>query len=681
MRIKGLNDMERFIRNIIFLLLVGVIGLATSTSGDVFVDQVGFLPDAEKYVFVSPAADAFTVHDATTDEAVLTGSLSLFVSNDPATGLTLYRGDFSELTEVGTYYISVEGNAPTPAFVIAPDVYNDLYRQSLKGFYFQRCGVALLGDPAAPYFHTTCHVADGFYHDSTGQQGFHPASRGWHDAGDYGKYVVNAGITVGTMLMAYEEFPQHFMRDDLTIPESGNGIPDLLDEIRFELEWLLKMQDASGGAYHKLTRETFSGFVMPQDDDATRYIYQISSTATGDLAAVLARAARVFEPIDSEFAATCLAAAEQAWQFLEANPTIVPPGGFSNPSGTNTGTYGDGNDSDERLWAAAELFRTTGEMAYHNYYTTNYDNGGLFTSTMGWPNVRPMAHLAYLRCEQPDVNEAIRTALRNSLVSYCQNLVFLSDLTGFQVAMETNDYNWGSNSVPLNRAVLLIMGYAENENPAYRETALDQLHYVLGTNAHQICFVTGLGSIYPLYPHHRQSAADGIVQPVPGLLAGGPDRNLSDPVLQSHFDNSTPPALCYIDDEGSYASNEIAINWNAPLVFVSGYFSGESTNNVESHGSLVPSQIELKQNYPNPFNDFTTIRYRLNRGTDLDLRIYNLAGKIVAEHHSTHGAAGHYSLTWDGTNRSGEPVSAGVYFYQLLSENISQTRKMVLLRH
>lgn len=655
------------------------------TAQQLFIDQLGYPPAASKYVFTDHPADSFTVRPAGGGAAVFRGPLSLFAANDPATGMTLYRGDFSTLSSAGQWVAEVSGAESSPPFAIGDTVYAALYRQSLKGFYFQRCGVDLLGAPAGPYFRTRGHVADGFFHASTGNSGFLPASRGWHDAGDYGKYIVNAGITVGTMLLAYENFPARFADDAINIPESGNGVPDLLDEVRFELEWMLKMQDAqSGGVYFKLTRENFSGFVMPAQDTGTRYVYELSTTASGDFAAVMARAARVYAPYDSSFAQTCLNAAVQAWGYLQAHPQIVPPGGFSNPPGTATGQYGDGDDRDERLWAAAELYLSTGESVYHNYYLNHYSQSGLMNSTMAWPRVQVMAHLAYLRGTLPGISGNLQNTLRTSLVGYCQTLLGLRNSKGFHVAMNNNDYVWGSNSVPLNRAVLLIFGYEETGNDLYREAALDQLHYILGVNAHRLSFVTGAGDAYPMFPHHRPSGADGVAEPVPGLLAGGPNKNLDDPVLQAHFDENTPPALCYIDDEGSYGSNEIAINWNAPLVLVGGYFAATDPPNSlgGSPGPFLPDTPELGQNYPNPFNGATVMTATLARAASLRLLIVDVLGRAVYQTPQEELPAGAHRFTWRGQNRLGNNVSSGVYYYFLAGEGgrVTPVRKMLYIR-
>ena len=563
-------------RSTLLLLLLGmsppVIHAGLSI---VAVDQAGYTTAARKVAILAAPADSFRVIHAATRLTVFHGAPRGAATPDPATGLELWKADFSTLRTPGEYVLFTSTGDSSQHFMISDSVYHPVFRASLKAFYYQRCGTSLSPAHAGPFGRKDpCHLTDGIFHstvpdDSIGRN----VTGGWHDAGDYGKYVVNAGVTMGTLLAAYEWFPGKFASDALNIPESGNGIPDLLDEARYELLWFLTMQDANGGVFFKVTHENFEGFVRPEADGGARHIYPISSTATANFTAVMARAARVFSSIDSAFAAGCLDAAVKGWRFLVKNPSIVPAGGFRNPPGTVTGEYGDRNDSDERLWASAELFLASGDAGAHRYYTDHYASGGIVTSTMTWSDLGALAHLAYLRGNRPGISTRVQQEIRRSLIVYCQSLLQLHDLSGFGSALELQDYIWGSNSQVLNNAVLLIIGGEEGGSPAFLPAALDQLHHVLGTNAHGQSFVTGIGAKRTMHPHHRPSGSDGIVEPVPGLISGGPNRNVKqDPALASRFSSATPPALCYIDDEASYASNEIAINWNAPLVFVAGYF-------------------------------------------------------------------------------------------------------------
>jgi endoglucanase len=643
----------------------------------VAVDQLGYLPKGAKYVFSALPAAGFSVLDLSTGGTTFSGAMSLWKSSDAATGLSVYRGEFSSFQRAGRYRIVTTNGDSSSIFQISDSVYDPAYRKALKGFYFQRCGMQLTVPFAGVYQHTSCHPFDGFFHSTSDSAGrFHFAFGGWHDAGDYGKYVVNAGISVGTLLLAYEMFPSRCAMDNLGIPESGNGIPDILDEARYEIRWFLKMQRSDGAFWFKVTPKQFEGFVMPQDDNSSRYIYQVSTTATGDAAAVLAMAARLFAPFDSVFARQCLDAATLAWQFLAGHQTIIPAGGFKNPSDTYTGEYGDGNDSDERLWASAELFETTGDQTYNSYFLNQYVFASLFGGAMWWGDVRSLALLTYLRSVQLNADGNVQAALRVALNSYCASQVAKRNSSGYHVVLAPGDYNWGSNSGALNAAVLLLAGFAELGDTTYENAAADQLHYVLGVNGFARSYVTGLGENPPRQPHHRPSASDGVAEPVPGLLVGGPNQFGGDPVLQAIIIGGAAPALCYVDSTPSYASNEIAINWNAPLVFVTAYFRGSGgASDVGGYEKELPAGIFLGQNYPNPFNGVTNFGFRVSEVGPVRLRVFDILGREVATVVDEVKLPGEYSVRWDSGG-----LSSGVYFYSISGVYGAPARKMVLLK-
>ncbi|HLP18332.1 MAG TPA: glycoside hydrolase family 9 protein [Bacteroidota bacterium] len=684
------TSFARFINHVSICIVVAMLSPALLCAS-VMVNQAGYLPAGDKTFFTTTQADSFRVHDASTGEVQFAGKLTVSRLNDPATGLNVYKGDFSALTRPGTYYVLIPNTHPLDEsvnFTIAPDVYLPLYNMSLKGFYLQRCGQSIPPLFGGVYARSGCHSNDGTFHSTAEGTGYMAAVGGWHDAGDYGKYIVNAGVTVGTLLMAYELFPTRFAADDLKILGSGNSVPDILDETRFELEWMLKMQQASsGGVFSKLTREKFEGFVMPSaDNSVTRYIYQIATTATGDFAAVMARASRVYRAFDPAFADTCLAASRRAWAYLQAHPTIVPTGGFKNPIGTETGEYGDANDSDERLWAASELFSATGESAFGSYYALNYSKSSLISQTMGWGNVRTMAHLAYYYAQQPTANAAIKAALKQSLLDYANAIVTQANAEGFKVAIKPGEYVWGSNSEVLNRGLLLILASRESGGtPAMLSAAQSQLNYILGANAHNLSFVTGVGARHVMNPHHRPSASDGVTEPVPGLVAGGPDQNRSDATLKSRFTTSTPPALIYADVMDSYASNEIAINWNAPLVFVAGYFAaeGQSVSGVGSRdgsrSDVMPDGYRLEQNHPNPFNPSTVITVTIPERSRVVVDIFDTTGRRVAGLLNGELSAGTHDVAFDATG-----LPSGVYLYRMTARTgatvYTQTKRALLVK-
>ena len=662
------------------LLITSVLSTAVGHAGviqrAVALNQVGFPGVCSKFAFSPQPADSFVVERTSTGEKVFRGPMILWKAADPSTGHTVYRGDFSDLEETGQFRVITSHGDSSSVFVISDSVYNDVYRKALKGFYLQRCGTSLSATYAGAYQHPACHLPDGAFHATTDTSGTHVATGGWHDAGDYGKYVVNAGITTGTLLLAYEMYPSRFNGDNLGIPESGNGVPDILDEVRFELEWFLTMQRWDGGFWFKLTRAQFEGFVMPQSDTGTRYIYEVSSTATGDAVAVLARAARLFAVFDSAFARSCLNAAMRGWEFLSAHSGIVPAGGFRNPSGTATGEYGDGDDTDERLWAAAELFETTGDSIIHGELQRLLALRSTFDGAMSWGYVQPLGLLTYLQSKQPATLAASRNALRVSLTAFCESQTGRRNNSGYHVVLQPGDYVWGSNAVALNTAVLLLAGWEETGDTSFVTAAADQLHYMLGANGLSRSYLTGVGENPPLYPHHRPSASDGVSAPVPGLLAGGPDQYRDDDALRARFTSATPPALCYLDTLPSYASNEIAINWNAPLVFVAGYFKEVSIpTEVGWEEERAPDGIVLEHAKPNPFNPTTMIRYGVPKSAHVTLTIFNSLGQQVARLVDGEKDAGYHEVKLDGRD-----LSTGAYFCRLQSGDFVQTKRLLLIR-
>jgi len=333
------------------------------------------------------------------------------------------------------------------------------------------------------------------------------------------------------------------------------------------------------------------------------------------------------------------------------------------------------------LWAAAEMLATTKEPKYKTYYSLYYSQKSLLNKSMSWQNVTALAHLTYLSVEFSGKDSAIVRALKSSLQSFCQTQVTRRNASGFPVTLVPGEFVWGSNSDALNNAILLIVGSEVFGNTEYRDVALEQLHYVLGVNPNATSYLTGAGTKRPFFPHHRPSAADNIFEPVPGLLVGGPNQYLSDPVLAAKFSSSTPPALCYVDDQGSYASNEIAINWNAPMVFVAGYFAyAPSVTGIGSREKAVPSSLNLGQNYPNPFNGTTIIPFEIARDQYLTMYVFDVLGREVDFFDLGLVRSGVHSVRWDtGAGRS-TSLSSGAYFCRLASRDQSATLRLLLTK-
>lgn len=555
-------------RALLMLILVGSVAFAAAPTTDIKVDQVGYLAGAPKFAMVASAkaAQEFTVRKSSNDSIVLRGTL-LAAMDDADSGDRVQAADFSKLTATGRYYIAVADVGRSWDFEIGPNVYARAFYLAMRSYYGQRCGTAVdLGSEFPGYKHGVCHL-NGQLHETSGKTGAHPHDgKGWHDAGDYGRYVVNSGIATGTLLWTYELFGARVRNVKLNIPESGNGTPDILNEIRWNLEWMLSMQDGDGGVWQKETSERFCGFVMPEDDKLTPYVIGTgsepfkSSCATADFAAVMAIAARVYRPFDKAFADLSLAAAKRAWAWVEKNPAVL----FRNPKGILTGEYGDRHCEDERLWAAAELWRTTRDGDFEAYLMGNASGYlGALAVPPSWSNVGSLGLWSYaLGGAKSELAERIRAATGQA----ADELVERTRQSAYKNDMTTRDYVWGSNGVAANYGLELLVANALRRDARYVDAAAENLHYILGRNALSVSFVTRVGENAFRHPHHRPSAASGLAEPWPGLMSGGPNRGKQDPEMKKMAD--LPPARMYLDKTGSYASNEVAINWNAPLVFL-----------------------------------------------------------------------------------------------------------------
>ncbi len=549
------------------LALLGV-HVASVASPPIKVNQLGFLPQSAKLAVVA-AADAarFDVVEASGGKVVFSGALSPARVWE-ASGERVAIAEFSALTVPGSYRIKVAGAPLSDAFAIQPAAYRALNAAAIRAYYFNRAGIALTPALAGQWARPAGHADTEVLVHASAASATRPAgtriasAKGWYDAGDYNKYIVNSGISTYQLLAAYEHFPAFMNGQKVGLPESGNGLPDILNEALWNLAWMLTMQDPhDGGVYNKLTNAGFDGMVMPhQAMRAPRYVVQKGTAATLDFAATMATASRVLKPYDKVLAATMLAAAEAAWKWAQANPAVV----FKNPPGITTGEYGDAKLDDEWAWAAAELYISTGKDAY--YVAMKPESAGI--TVPGWSDVSGLAWMSLAHHRTRLTPLADRDLIARRIAQLGASLLTTWEGSAYKMAMQPSDFVWGSNAVVLNQAVMLIQAYRLNGKRAYLDAAQSALDYVLGRNATGYSFVTGFGTRPSLFPHHRPSAADGVAAPVPGFLTGGPQPGQQDKKDCKATYPSALPALSYLDDECSYASNEVAINWNAPLVYV-----------------------------------------------------------------------------------------------------------------
>ena len=510
------------------------------------IDQVGYRPDSRKVAVFRDVTDQkeFKVVNADTKKIVYTGTLGDSITNSSAEE-TNKLGDFSSVKTAGKYYISCEGLDDSYTFEIGDKVYSNLLDDSVRMLYLQRCGVKVEDEE---FGHEACHTSLATIYGTSEKI---DVSGGWHDAGDYGRYVVPAAKAVADLLYAYDAAPELYS-DSIGIPESGNGTPDVLDEVRFELEWMLKMQAPDGGAYHKVSCATFPGYVMPTKETGELIVTPVSSTATADFCASMALASEFYKKYDADFAKKCLAAAEKSWAWLEKNPSFI----FTNPKDIVTGDYGDITDKDERYWAAIQMYRATGD----NKYIANV--GSAYTG-LDWTTVGDYGNIAILTMKDADKNSAIYTNAKAAVLKQADKMVTLTASSPYGAAMTM--YNWGSNMTIANNGIILGLADQLTGDSKYMDAANAQLDYLLGTNPVATCFVSGYGTVSPQNPHHRPSMAVGHA--MKGMLAGGVNQNLEDSAAKAYCKES-PAAKCYIDNSESYSTNEITIYWNSPLTYL-----------------------------------------------------------------------------------------------------------------
>jgi len=544
---------------VLAFLLSAACGLATaappviSNAPPIHLNTVGYLPNRPKRASVSAPCTEFALVRASDKTPILRGTVTGPARNAD-TAEDLFTADFSSLKEPGTYYLEIPGVGRSPEFRVGADVYNEPFRLVTRAMYLWRCGTAVRGEHAGKTFaHDACHLADAWLdHAGDGQGHVRKSSPGgWHDAGDYNKYVVNAGVTVGCMLRAWDDFGPAIRSVPLGLPESGGNVPDFLAEMKWELDWLLTMQAVDGSVYHKVSTLEFGGMVLPERETAERYFAPWGSAATADFVATTAAAARAYRPYNSDFAEACAKAARKSWAFLESHPGDHR----ADLKAFSTGPYQSG-DADDRLWAAAEWWETTGDdtvLAELERRIKAID--ARVDREFDWGNVNNLGLFTYLFSRRPGRDEALVARLRQNLVATADEIVKTGAAHGYGRPLGSK-YSWGGNGAVARQALVLCAANRIAPRREYTDTALDALNHLLGRNVYGRSFVTGLGHRPPMHPHDRRSAADGVDEPWPGYLVGG----------------SNPGALDWKDEEKDFRTNEIAINWNGALIYATAAF-------------------------------------------------------------------------------------------------------------
>lgn len=465
-----------------------------------------------------------------------------------------------------------------------------------------------------------------------------PSPKGWYDAGDYNSYIVNSGISTYSLLISYEHFSAYYDTLNLNIPESTNSVPDILDEIKWNLDWMLTMQDPNdGGVYNKKTSANFSGFVMPDKDLAVRYVVTKSTSSACDFAAVMAVAARIYKNYDATYANTCLEAAKKAHTWALANPNIA----FNNPSASGnypavvTGGYGDGTLTDELEWAGNELYIATKDDAKYTFKNANS------YTLPNWSSVRMLGllsliyHRKNLTAKGLADTSNMKTKLLNVVNPY---VTYQKNTSPYRIVMGVagnSDFPWGSNATAANQGMLLLNAYLMTKNIDYANATVSQVDYIMGKNALGFSYVTGFGAKQVMNVHHRPSGADGIVDPVPGWLVGGPTGSTGDGCPN----NPTYLALSFTDLEECYTKSEVAINWNAPAVYITGALEYLKLFNSPIINALEAESFENVAIFPVPAKDVLNIRLEGKLQGMATIKLTDVMGVGLASYQSAVSAS------------------------------------------
>lgn len=528
------------------------------------VNQVGYLPTWPKVAMLigGPAkaeGGEAEVVSHVSRKTVFKAPLSP-VRLDPQTGDTIRTADFSALQEPGRYVLRM-GPVESYPFEIGAEVYRAPIKTLLRSYYLQRCGSAI-DDTVTGIKHAACHVKDGTVaHDDSVHKAGDPvvATGGWHDAGDYGKYVATTAVVVGRLLALYEQHPEIFSDGDLEIPESGNGLPDLLDEMKVGLDWMLAMQRSDGAVYRKLSGKNWPHSTTPDADQQPRFLYGISTPETAKAAAAWAMAARIYKKPRPQDAARYLDAARKAWYFLEQHPEQV----FDYREGDNSGSgpymlnktdneESLSHDRDDRIWAATELYLTTGDKKWGDYLAVELPDEPL--RLFEWKNPVALAFENYLR--NGDRRE-LKDIIRHKIIDRADTVLETVSYSGYRIA--NGRFIWSSNKMTAEEGIILLHAYRLTGRRGYFQAAIDQVDYLLGRNHFNQSFVSGIGTQPVAHVSHIFARAAKI--DIPGLFVGGPNA-----LEQSGVGPKFKGPLSYIDDARSYATNEYAIDYNASLI-------------------------------------------------------------------------------------------------------------------
>ena len=611
-----------------YIFIIRVHAINNRQTEQIIIDQFGWRSQSEKVaIFANPVkgqnsqvsylpGGKFEIRREDNHKTVYNSLITSWKNEkiDSSSGDQIWWGNFSDFKTPGTYYIYDPVNKiRSYSFAIRDDIYNPIMKAAMRAFYYQRCGTEIPVKYGDKWTHAACHI--GANQDLVAQnytKKFPPKDvhGGWHDAGDMNKYVSFTTKALWNLINAYE-INAGIFGDNYNIPESGNGVPDILDEIKWELDWILRMQMANGSVANRVASSKGGCFTgIPHTDKERRYYTEPTTWATSSLIISSANASRIFKKFDKvypSYSNQLINAAEKAWKYLEITPNKMPENGhdYGNKGKLSCAAQGDEEGADKmlRLWAAAELYRATNKPKYKKYFDLHYTplKGGWF-DPMGDKKEHPWAQqLAYITYAQTGGADSAKvTEIKNALkttTSWFNNLE-INQKDPYRAIIW--DYFWGSNRVKANWGMTFIfaklLGVDESRNQFYEQNAEEYLHYIHGRNPLSWVYLTNMGakgantgaekSIMEIFHNwfHDGSVYDGVDSkygPAPGFLAGGANKYYKVKQIAPPF--GEPPQKAYKDwnsswnfwgrfSEDSWSITEPAIYYQAAYVNLLAYF-------------------------------------------------------------------------------------------------------------
>lgn len=683
------------------------------------IDQIGYRPADKKVALISNPVTGYNapspytpgatleIKNAITNAVVFSGAPVAW--NGGAThvqsGDKAWWFDFSTVTTAGDYYVNdPANNKRSYAFRIANDVYNDALKYALRSYYYQRCGTAKsVAFAGADYSDVACHAGalqDLDCRDVTNPTNVSLAkdlSGGWHDAGDYNKYVNFTWSAMDYLFDAYEQNPSAF-GDANNIPESGNGTPDILDEAKWELDWLLKMQLSNGSVLMKVSTLGFNGGSPPSTDNNQRYYGAAASSSTRTVASVFAHAAIIFRAQSNAamqtYGDTLLARAQLAWTWLQNNP------GYSNYANTNFSSanpeVGTNDQFTRSFTAAVYLYAATGNTIYRTYVDNNYAAIQPMQWSYWYPFESVVQNAMLYYCSTPGATAStVNTIRSNCIASVSGNnadllSAYLANTDAYMAYMKDQDYQFNSNEYKAETgSIYANMNRYNLDTPNqtnYRNASLGYVHFFHGMNAMGNCFLTNAtafgGDKFTMQIYHgwfgdgtMYDSTATYIGPPPGYVPCGidyfysPDAAYSGPPIAPPMNQ--PVQKSYKDwntswPENSWQCSEVGIYTQAAYIKLLSMYA--DTNSITTQVQPANVTVNNYSVYPNPANEQLTIVGSGNEQVTVEL--YDVNGKLVMR-----------TVSAVGQSFSVSKLSPAVYFCVIRNENgILSNQKISIVR-